>query len=34
MFVFAPIDNMMETLDIHSLDLMGMRAQGKYVKFF
>lgn len=34
MFIFAPIDNMMEILDIHSLDLMGMKAQGKYVEFF
>jgi dynein heavy chain len=34
MFIFAPIDSMMEILDIHSLDLMGMKAQGKYVEFF
>lgn len=25
---------MMEVLDQHSLDLMGMKSQGKYVEFF
>ena len=31
---FASLDNMMEQLDQHSLDLMGMKSQGKYVEFF
>jgi dynein heavy chain len=29
-----PLDDMMEILDANSLDLMGMKAQGKYVEFF
>jgi dynein heavy chain len=33
-FIFAPLDDMMEILDANSLDLMGMKAQGKYVEFF
>ena len=33
-FVFAPLDDMMEILDANSLDLMGMKAQGKYVEYF
>lgn len=32
--MFLPLDNMMEMLDQHSLDLMGMKGQGKYVEFF
>jgi dynein heavy chain len=32
--VFIPLDNMMELLDQHSMDLMGMKSQGKYVEFF
>lgn len=32
--IFASLDNMMEQLDQHSLDLMGMKSQGKYVEFF
>jgi hypothetical protein len=31
MYIFAPLDNMIEVLDANSLDLMGMKAQGKYV---
>ena len=33
-YIFAPLDDMMEILDANSLDLMGMKAQGKYVEFF
>jgi len=32
--VFLPLDNMIEVLDQNSLDLMGMKGQGKYVEFF
>lgn len=31
---FLPLDNMIELLDQHSMDLMGMKSQGKYVEFF
>lgn len=31
MFIFAPLDNMIEVLDADQLELMGMKAQGKYV---
>jgi dynein heavy chain len=31
---FVPLETMMELLDQHSLDLMGMKSQGKYVEFF
>lgn len=33
-FIFAPLDNMIEVLDADQLELMGMKAQGKYVEFF
>lgn len=33
-YIFAPLDDMVEILDANSLDLMGMKAQGKYVEFF
>jgi dynein heavy chain, axonemal len=33
-YIFAPLDDMMEILDANSLDLMGMKAQGKYVEYF
>ena len=33
-YIFLPLDEMMEILDANSLDLMGMKAQGKYVEFF
>jgi hypothetical protein len=33
-YIFAALDDMMEILDANSLDLMGMKAQGKYVEFF
>jgi len=33
-FIFAALDDMMEILDANSLDLMGMKAQGKYVEYF
>ena len=33
-YIFGPLDDMMEILDANSLDLMGMKAQGKYVEFF
>lgn len=33
-YIFAALDEMMEILDANSLDLMGMKAQGKYVEFF
>ena len=33
-YIFLPLDDMMEILDANSLDLMGMKAQGKYVEFF
>ena len=32
--IFKPLDNMLELLDQNSLDLMGMKSQGKYVEFF
>jgi len=32
--VFIPLESMMEQLDQHSMDLMGMKSQGKYVEFF
>ena len=32
--IFLPLDNMMELLDQNSMDLMGMKSQGKYVEFF
>ena len=31
MFIFGSLDNMLEALDAHMLDLMGMKAQGKYI---
>jgi len=31
---FVGMDNMMEMLDANSMDLMGMKSQGKYVEFF
>ena len=33
-YIFAALDDMMEILDANSLDLMGMKAQGKYVEYF
>ena len=33
-YIFAALDDMMEILDANSLDLMGMKAQGKYVQYF
>ena len=33
-FIFAPLDNMIEVLDADQLEIMGMKAQGKYVEFF
>jgi dynein heavy chain len=33
-YIFAALDEMMEVLDANSLDLMGMKAQGKYVEYF
>jgi len=33
-FVFAPLDDMIELVDANSLDLMGMKSQGKYVENF
>lgn len=33
-YIFAPLDEMIEILDANSLDLMGMKAQGKYVEYF
>lgn len=33
-YIFGALDDMMEILDANSLDLMGMKAQGKYVEFF
>ena len=32
--VFLPLDNMMEIMDAHTMDLMNMRSQGKNVEFF
>lgn len=32
--IFKPLDTMMELLDNNSLDLMGMKSQGKYVEYF
>lgn len=32
--VFLPLDNMMEMLDEHTMHLMGMKSQGKYVEYF
>lgn len=32
--VFVPLDTMMEQLDQHSMELMSMKSQGKYVEFF
>lgn len=31
---FLPLDNMMEIMDAHTMDLMNMRSQGKNVEFF
>jgi len=28
------LDNMIEMMDAHSMDLMGMKSQGKFVEFF
>jgi len=28
------LDNMIEMMDTHSMDLMGMKSQGKFVEFF
>ena len=33
-YVFASLDDMIELVDSNSLDLMGMRSQGKYVENF
>ena len=33
-YIFAALDDMMEVLDANALDLMGMKAQGKYVEYF
>ena len=33
-YIFGALDDMMEILDANSLDLMGMKAQGKYVEYF
>lgn len=33
-YIFAPLDDMIQILDANSLDLMGMKAQGKYVEYF
>jgi len=32
--IFAPLEQFMEILDQHSMELMGMKSQGKYVEFF
>jgi len=32
--IFVPLDTMMEQLDQHSMELMSMKSQGKYVEFF
>lgn len=32
--LFKGVENMMELLEQNTMDLMGMRAQGKYVEFF
>lgn len=32
--VFLPLDDMMEMLDEHTMHLMGMKSQGKYVEYF
>jgi dynein heavy chain len=34
MFIFGSLDGMVEVLDAHMLELMGMKAQGKYIEFF
>lgn len=33
-YIFGSLDPMIETLDLNSLELMGFKAQGKYVEFF
>ena len=33
-FIFGSLDAMIEVLDLNSLELMGFKAQGKYVEFF
>lgn len=33
-YVFASLDDMIELVDANSLDLMGMKSQGKYVENF